>query len=72
MESRMWIMVMILCIVLTITFVHELHLRGELERERIKAAMAEKPELQLKVEVVSLHNQIKKLEAERMFGRNLA
>ena len=71
MELRMWILLVILFVVLTITFVRKLHLRGELERERIKAVMAEKCELQLKVEVVSLRNRVKKLEAERVFGRSL-
>lgn len=71
MELRMWILLVILFVVLTITFVRKLHLRGELERERIKAVMAEKCELQLKVEVVSLRNRVKKLEAERMFDRSL-
>ena len=71
MELRVWIPLGILFVVLAITFVRELHLRGELERERIKAVMAEKCELQLKVEVVSLRNQVKKLEAERVSGRSL-
>lgn len=67
----MWILLVILFVVLTITFVRELHLRGELERKRIKAVVAEKRELQLKAEVVSLRNRVKKLEAERVFGRSL-
>ena len=71
MELRMWILLVILFVVLTITFVRKLHLRGELERERIKAVVAEKHELQLKAEVVSLRNRVKKLEAERVFGRSL-
>ncbi len=68
MEPQLWIIIVILLIVLVITFVH---LRGELNRERIKNSMLEKKANQLLVAVNNLAARMKKHDINAMFERDL-
>lgn len=71
MEPQLWIVIVILLIVLVGTFVHELHLRGELNRERIKNSMLEQKANQLAVAVNNLAAHRKKHDINAMLERDL-
>lgn len=71
MEAQLWVVIVIMFIVLVITFVHRLHLRDELNRERIKYSMLEKKCNEVVAEVNTLAARMKKHDIDAMFERGL-